>query len=453
MRRITRAPHRTRRLTIAAAALTVLAATACDPVATSRPPLTELHRNGLRITSLTYEGSNSYRYARPSATAVDVTAPSTNRGGNHRVAITDEATPPSIDQEACVSWHGPRDEASQPGVVLRVQSDPGRARAIMVTNNIMYGIRSGINVHLVDSANPGNPLTMLGGGFYETVGGDATRHPLPWRFCARAIGDRVIAKGWSTALPEPSWEDERATLNLTLPASHVHAGRPGVYAGHVLPGRTSRFRGIATTELHGGPGEARWNDLRAWAALLHGRMAALDGSITIDTGDARVVATAASASRSPATIAALEAALGPDGRRSAGRHVFGRMLGRTGGGALTGSAADRAAVLSASAEFNRGIGNDTEFVTRLYERILGRSPDPGGLQHWVAQIPRTSRAAVTKSIWNSAGHRDRIATELLTALHGTTPSPEARQRAATLVTANRHDAARAMAAIIADTAP
>jgi hypothetical protein len=49
---------------------------------------------------------------------------------------------------------------------------------------------------------------------------------------------------------------------------------------------------------------------------------------------------------------------------------------------------------------------NTAFAKGLYQSVLGRSPDPGGLSNWVAALnANASRVAVAMAFWNSVEHR------------------------------------------------
>src|SRR5699024_10320215 len=216
-------------------------ASACEP----NPPRTQAFDNGYRASVLTYHGPGGYRYQRPDASLLEVSRPA-GLGGNFWLAITDESAPASIDQESCVTWHGPMVSNSQPGVVLRTHAQGDRVRAVMITNNIMYGVRNALHVHLVDTSNPSEPLSMLAGGTVNTVGRSLQTHPLPWRICGRVIGDQVSLKAWSTQLAEPSWDGTDDVIRLTLPDAFVYAGQPGIYAGHLPNGSVSQYRDHAT---------------------------------------------------------------------------------------------------------------------------------------------------------------------------------------------------------------
>src|SRR5699024_1790859 len=168
-------------------ALVVIGAVGCDPT-----PRSQTLTNGLRTSVVTKDGDDAYQVGRPEADTIDVTAPASNRGGNHRMAVVAEDAPVSIDQESCVTWNGPLVGNSQPGVVLRARSDDDHTQLIMVTNNIVYGWRPGVNVHLIDSKRW--PETFASAGSFTSDHIGAEGQPLPWRFCARATGDQVSAK-------------------------------------------------------------------------------------------------------------------------------------------------------------------------------------------------------------------------------------------------------------------
>src|SRR5262249_49963390 len=61
----------------------------------------------------------------------------------------------------------------------------------------------------------------------------------------------------------------------------------------------------------------------------------------------------------------------------------------------------------------------TAFVEELYQDLLGRAPEPGGLNAWVNTLLQgTPRQQVAQAIWNSAEHRGREADQFyLTYLH------------------------------------
>lgn len=196
-----------------------------------------------------------------------ITAPSAERSGALREILIRDGTPSSLDQESCVTWHGPADgTAIQPGIMLRVRSEGDRILAIMITDNVMHGYRSAINISLVDTdAEP--PYQLLGQRYLKTIGADTTEHPLPWRFCGQVSGGTVRAKAWSTTRPEPSWSDPGAVFTMAVPESHRRPGRPGIYMGHLGSGLSTRLSDH-TTRQRGEPSEAVRASMRRLRAAL-----------------------------------------------------------------------------------------------------------------------------------------------------------------------------------------
>lgn len=232
-----RRPRFPRRLTALAVLIAVAsAAVIADPVRARSTP------DRQQITVITVDGDDSYRIDRPADRDFDVTATDSNTGGNLRMAIVDEHAPISIDQESCVTWDGPVIDDVQAGLTLRVRTDGDRTRMIMISNNVWGLWRAAMNVHLVDSDQWPGGFEGLGTGHYTTIGDPDDGQPLPWRFCARVVGDRLSVKAWGTASPEPDWDGTDDIVHLTLPPEFVYEGRPGIYAGHVRPGEPSRYR-------------------------------------------------------------------------------------------------------------------------------------------------------------------------------------------------------------------
>lgn len=173
--------------------------------------------------------------------SIEITAGPEDGTGSRMALIRGDA-PLSVDQESCVTWYGPVEGTIiQPGVVLRVDPSPDRTRMVMVTNNIAYEWRRSINVHIIDSALGDPSYQKVGTNSTTTIGYWNHTEPLPWRFCARAIGRWVEGKAWSLQNGEPSWSDPTATVRVLLQPEQVHAGRPGVYIGHLGSGQSTRL--------------------------------------------------------------------------------------------------------------------------------------------------------------------------------------------------------------------
>ncbi len=250
---VTRGRPRTLPAAIGVALVAMLVLSGCEPV-----PLQA--RFGSYTTGIiTRDGFDTYRFTDQGAGATAI-APAANEGSNLRTVAVKDGAPRSVDQQSCVSFHGPIDRVAQPGVALRVRSDPDRTRAITWTNNIWYGARWGFNLHLADSSgkNFGERMNIVRGGYLpKAVLADKGYLPLPWRFCGRARGTTVELKVWSVPTrSEPAWGDPSYTISAQVPGDWVYAGNPGWYIGHLNPDERSRFTDGTVMDLAGGSQEA-----------------------------------------------------------------------------------------------------------------------------------------------------------------------------------------------------
>ncbi len=186
---------------------------------------------------------------------VTVSDSSSEESGNSRHVIPVLASTAQQDEASCVTILGPLDGSTQPGVALRIRSDGSRTRAITVTNNILWGARNGFNVHLADSGAVGEEQMHGIAGYFPTGFAPSLRSlpPLPWRLCARVMGQQLQTKVWAPfQMPEPSYADSRFGLAVTLPPEWVFAGRPGFYVGHLATGASTAL-GIGGLEQTQGP--------------------------------------------------------------------------------------------------------------------------------------------------------------------------------------------------------
>lgn len=224
---------------VCAVALTVIGVSVgCKPA--PPPPPFRSTQGTWTVGTISAEGSDRYTYV-DQLTGLQVTAPTSNIGGNLRIAAVRNRTPSSLNHGSCVTWHGPMSDGVQPGIVLRALLEPDRTRAIMVTNNVWLGFRSMVNVHLADS-NMSPPYTQIAAvNMTAGLGTAQDLAPLPWRFCARANGATVTVKAWSIpAHPiEPDWADPFHAVAVQVPESAVYPGKPGVYTGHLKAGVTT----------------------------------------------------------------------------------------------------------------------------------------------------------------------------------------------------------------------
>lgn len=220
-------------------------AVGCEPTPPT-PPFRST-QGSWTVGTVTSDGSDRYEFV-DQGRGMQVTAPSSNRASNLRVTGVKQRTSTSVNHGSCVTWHGPVNSITQPGIVLRARLDAERTRAIMITDNIWMGFRSVINVHLADS-DLSPAYSQLGYLDMEAgLGSVQDLKPLPWRFCAQAIGSTLTVKAWSIpAHPvEPPWTDPAHAATIQLPESAVYPGQPGVFIGHLRAGETTVLSGHTT---------------------------------------------------------------------------------------------------------------------------------------------------------------------------------------------------------------
>lgn len=181
---------------------------------------------------LTADGVDTYGITL-SVRQVVVAAPTSNTGGNTRVAFWRAAETASTDQQTCGTWISYGSRTRQQRAVLRVRQSGDRTTAITVTYNVTWGARWGFNVHVMDSA-AAEPYHKIGGFILDEVfrpGGEGTTAipPHPWRMCARVVGSVVSFIVWPLSHPEPAWGGARYGGSVTLPSGWGLAGRAGWY--------------------------------------------------------------------------------------------------------------------------------------------------------------------------------------------------------------------------------
>lgn len=361
------------------------------------------------IGVITEDPTDKFSIVEPAPNAVTVNGASTNRYWTTRLAIIHRTAETSIDQSSCVTWNGPDISSIQPGVVLRTQTAPGRTRAIMVTDNIMFGVRQTVNVHTVDTNNS-PAYTQVGRLMSSLIGEPTGNQSLPWRFCAKATGRHLQVKAWPTSTPEPDWSDTDPSkvLNMELPADTVFAGKPGVYTGHIGANQTAELTDRATATVTGGPGHAYWTSARAWSdATL--AMVATGGNPNPggpSGAPASVVdALAQQVSHGNAAIAASGAAAGDNGRKTEASRVHAIVMGKPGmTSAMRGrTAIDYASDMMASPSFSGG-KTDAQFVRAVYEQVLGRTPSAATIANGEARVRASGRRAYARTIYGSAEH-------------------------------------------------
>lgn len=219
---------------------------------------------------LTADGADATTFMPGAGGTVTVTGQGSGDGSNLRMVWWADAAPASVDSQVCSTWTAAEGGSVQPGLALRVRTEPAGTRAITVTNNILYAARWSWNVHLWEPGstklNLINQAILPIFGSSRKVFGSATYEvsPRPWRMCARAVGAVVQFKAWplSWTPVEPAWGDPRYGAAYRLPPEWVYPGRTGWYAGHVGPGETMTFDDLRVWAVRGGAGEVRADQAR-----------------------------------------------------------------------------------------------------------------------------------------------------------------------------------------------
>jgi hypothetical protein len=197
---------------------------------------------------LTKEKNDDYGITVVDGDAISA-APTTNEGGNTRVAFWPAGASHTLDQQSCMSWVED-DPFSQQGVALRVRSVDGRTTAITVTKNIWFHAYWMFNVHVMDSGNPEQPFTQIAS---FDVSGAVVRNgspaPAPWRLCARVVGDQLALKVWAADEAEPAWMDGVHGGGVVLPAGWDSPGAAGWYVGHLRPGVSTTYTAREVVDL------------------------------------------------------------------------------------------------------------------------------------------------------------------------------------------------------------
>ena len=87
--------------------------------------------------------------------------------------------------------------------------------------------------------------------------------------------------------------------------------------------------------------------------------------------------------------------------------------------------AQAAAAFYASGEYYRGFGGGTDggWVSDLYPKLLGRSPDPNGLDYWIRQTAAAGRDSVARRFFQSPESARNRVTGLYQDLLGRAPDP------------------------------
>ena len=166
------------------------------------------------------------------------------RGADTRIVVTEAGSPANSVCATIKPVRGGLTAFSQPGVALHVRSSGGRTTAITLTNNVLWGARWNWNVHYMDSGRRPTHVglgSITAPGFYRQ---GMAMPPLPWRVCARTVGNSLQGKIWKAGAREPAWGDPNFGGAVVLPSGLANGGESGIYAGHLDPGQQLNFGDI-----------------------------------------------------------------------------------------------------------------------------------------------------------------------------------------------------------------
>jgi hypothetical protein len=179
-----------------------------------------------------------------------VSTTSDPNSGNQRLVFWDWAGKPSANQEVCANFAGSTHAVNQEGVALRVVSGDGRTQAITVMKNVYGGDYNTFNMHIWDTAWGGDlPAQSFGRFPLPNMGDPYNPVPLPWRLCAKVVGDVVSFVVWPHTMAPPGYGAPGWGGSATLPPGAPTYGMPGWYAGHLPPGGYVVYNDLVGTPL------------------------------------------------------------------------------------------------------------------------------------------------------------------------------------------------------------
>ncbi|MGZ4794297.1 MAG: hypothetical protein ACXVJ7_05830 [Acidimicrobiia bacterium] len=221
---------------------------------------------GLQASVLTPDGNDGYSI-QGSRDTLTVSANPGNVSGNLRVLVWPADAQPVRDGSSCATWSFASSDLVQQGVALRIAPGPeGRVHAVTVTKNVYAGGAWIFNVHVWSGEGVGREIAAFDLRRVFRMGTRELRpRPLPWRICARTVGDRLDVLVWPTADRAPAWGDPDHGGSVTLPTGVARAGASGWFVGHLRPGMSAVY-----TDLHGGAPEAPTGGRQATGATVGG---------------------------------------------------------------------------------------------------------------------------------------------------------------------------------------
>lgn len=222
-----------------------------------------LNNTTLLSEIVTQDGTDAaYILRQATGGAVKFSTPAGNTGGNTREFFWPANATDSMDQLSCAVWTrqtGEGGQTTQQGAVLRMhQGENGGTRGITVMKNIWYGATWIFNVHVWDTSSD-TPYVqqasfdmseVVGKMWYDEAGNlNSSMRPLPWRLCARTVGDKLQFKVWTNEQEkQPSWNDPKFVREMPIPAEWNVPGKAGWYIGHLKPGHTATFNNLRISQ-------------------------------------------------------------------------------------------------------------------------------------------------------------------------------------------------------------
>jgi len=179
-----------------------------------------------------------------------VSTPAEANSNNQRLVFWNWTSQPSTNQEVCANWVASTSLSNQWGLALRVVSGDGRTQAITITNNVFGTNYNTFNMHVWDT-NWGGDLPAIAFGSFKlpAIGGDRGPLPLPLRMCAKAVDNVLSFVVWPLPGTQPAYGDPTWGAAAHIPDGAPGYGMPGLYAGHVQPGGSVSYNGIASRSL------------------------------------------------------------------------------------------------------------------------------------------------------------------------------------------------------------
>lgn len=179
--------------------------------------------------------------------SVTASAPGSNVSLNTRIAFWHRSGRVTSNEQSCATWAGQSAAVNQEGAVLRVRElANGVRRGILVTKNVWLGANWIFNVHVWSTGWPEVYEQIAHFDLGPVFAPNGQLVPLPWRLCARVVGNVVSFIAWPADQLRPSWEDATHGGRVVLPEGWSAPGFAGWYIGHLRPGDSAALTNLAS---------------------------------------------------------------------------------------------------------------------------------------------------------------------------------------------------------------